>query len=387
MRLGLRLSLAGRAVVALATLGPVAALVCLLVTVVCGAVVFSFAGPAVEAVRTLAASPRLAAVTPLPAPAVVVLAVVALVAVFGGWESLAPYTRDDYLIPPSGPVQWLLVAVVLGACYEVVVETAATAVGLVDAFATVVVALVGGLGFGLLGTVWLLRAEVRNLRSLSVRGTEPADADAHGRLVGAVDRLSGVAGVPAPEVRVLDSPRPLARTAGTRRSAALVVSTGLLAALSDAELDAVVAHEVAHLANGDSRLMSLALTPVVLADDLFVDDDPDLDDLFWNLVGGLFRLVGGFGASVFAVGREAAADETAARLTGDPAALASALRTLSGRDPPTTDLREWSASVAALGVLPSLAPDRDREWPFRTHPPTEERIERLRALVAAYEER
>ncbi len=308
------------------------------------------------------------------------------VLVFAGWASLSPYTRDDYLIPPSGPVQWLVVAVVLGACYEVVAETAATVASVLGAFPALV-AVVVGLGFGLLATVWLLRAEVRNLRELSVRGTEPADPEPHGRLVGAVDRLSGAAGVPAPEVRVLDAERPLAHTAGARGSAALVVSTGLLAALSDAELDAVVAHEVAHLANGDSRLMSLALAPVVLADEMFVDEDPDLDDLFWNLVGGLFRLVGGFGASVFAVGREAAADETAARLTGDPAALASALRTLSGRDPPTTDLRDWSASVATLGVLPSLAPEGSREWPFRTHPPTEERIDRLRALVAAYEER
>lgn len=387
MRLGLRLSLAARAVVALATLGPVAVLVCLLVTVVCGALALGFAGHAVEAVRALAAAPRLAAVTPLPAPAAALLAAAVPVVVFVGRESLAPYTRDDYLIPPSGPVGWLVVAVVLGACYEAVVETAATVVGLFDALPVLLVTVAGGLGFGVLATVWLLRTEVRNLRELSVRGTEPADPEPHGRLVGAVERLSGVAGVPAPEVRVLDDSRPLARAAGTRGSAALVVSTGLLAALSDAELDAVVAHEVAHLANGDSRLMSLALAPVVLADELFVDEDPDLDDLFWNLVGGAIRLAGEFGASVFAVGREAAADETAARLTGDPAALAAALRTLSGRDPPTTDLREPSASVAALGVLPSLAPDGGREWSFRTHPSTEERIDRLRALAAEYETR
>jgi heat shock protein HtpX len=96
--------------------------------------------------------------------------------------------------------------------------------------------------------------------------------------------------------------------------------------------------------------------------------------------------VGQFGAAVFAVGRERAADETAARLTGDPAALAAALATLADREPPATDLRE-RASVAALGVLPSLAPDGGLDWPFATHPPTDERVARLRELAADYERR
>jgi large subunit ribosomal protein L39e len=116
--------------------------------------------------------------------------------------------------------------------------------------------------------------------------------------------------------------------------------------------------------------MSLTLAPVVLAEELWVEGGPSRDprEWVWYAMGVVLLRVGQLGAAVFAVGRERAADETAAALTGDPTALAAALATLSGRDPPETDLREWSKSVAALGVLPPLAPGGGRAWPFDTHP-------------------
>lgn len=386
MRLALRLSLAARALVALAALGPVVVALCLLGAVFGAALSLGVAGHALQVVEGLADAPRLAAVTPLPAPVAALLALAVPVAVVAGWRRIAPYTADSTLIPPTGPVQWLAVGVVLAALYEFAAEVGATVAAVVDAFGLLFASLCLGAGLGLLGTVWLLRAECRDLRALSVRGADPADPTAHATLVGTTDRLAAVAGVPPPEVRVLDDDRPLAHVVGRRRSATLVVSTGLLAALREDELAAVLAHELAHLANGDTRLTSLALAPVVLAESTFVEDESPADpgELLWHLVGLAIMWVGQFGAAAFTVGRERAADETAARLTGDPAALAAALRTLDGVGPPETDLR---ASVAALGVLPALAPDGGRAWPFDTHPPTDERVARLRDLAGEYERR
>lgn len=395
MRLTLRLSLAARALVAAAVVAPLTAVLCLLLAFFGALFGLALTGVTTKTLATAATAPRLAAATPLSEPAALVLALGVLLAVFSGWSSLSPYTRDDHLIPPSGPTQWGLVSLVLVALYELVVEPLAWLAGVVDG-GPLLALVPAGLGavVGLVASVRWLRSEARALRALSVEGTETADPTTHGRLLATVDRLARIAGVPAPEVRVLDSSHPLAHTVGTRRDAVLVVSTGLLDALTPSELEAVLAHEAAHLANADSRLMSLALAPVVLAEELWgktttMADGPGSDprDWPWYALGVCLRTAGQFGASVFAVGREAAADETAARLTGDPAALASALQTLAGRDPPETDLRAWSESVAALGVLPSLAPEDGRDWRFSTHPQTEDRIARLRELAAADERR
>lgn len=394
VRLALRLSLAARALVVAGVVVPMAAVLSLVIALFGAMFGLALSGTTKRALEGAAAAPRLAAVTPFPPWAAAVLAVLVLVLVFVGWERVAPHTRDGYLIPPSGPVQWALVLLVLVAVYELLVEPLAWLNGLVGgglALALAPAALGALLGF--YGAVLWLRAEVRALRELSVEGSEPADPAAHATVVGAVDRLAATADVAAPEIRVLDVSRPLAHTVGTRRDAVLVVSTGLCDALSPAEVEAVVGHELAHVANGDSRLMSLALAPVVLAEELWVEDGPGQDprDWPWYALGVALLRAGQFGAAVFAVGRERAADETAARLTGDPAALASALATLSGREPPTADPRandgDWSETVAALGVLPSLAPADERAWPFDTHPPVAERIERLRALAASYEAR
>jgi heat shock protein HtpX len=65
--------------------------------------------------------------------------------------------------------------------------------------------------------------------------------------------------VPEPSVRVVGSERPESMTIGGGDDAVLLVSSRLVGALPEAELEAVLAHEVAHLANGDSRVMGAAL--------------------------------------------------------------------------------------------------------------------------------
>lgn len=99
--------------------------------------------------ETAVAAPRLAAVTPLPPWAAAVLAGCVLVLVVASWEWVAPHTRDDYLIPPSGPVQWALVLVVLLA------EPAAALYGLLgDGVALALTPAALGALLGLVCAVW-----------------------------------------------------------------------------------------------------------------------------------------------------------------------------------------------------------------------------------------
>lgn len=159
----------------------------------------------------------------------------------------------------------------------------------------------------------------------------------------------------------------------------LVVSTGLVAALPETELAAVLAHEVGHLRNRDLTLTTWLLVPVHWSEELLDGGDRGVvRRLLVAAPATLGTAVALAGAAPFSRGREYAADAAAAELTGDPVALASALERLDGVERPGTDLR----AVHALNVLPTL----DEGWTARlSHPPTGKRVERLRNHAASLE--
>lgn len=244
-------------------------------------------------------------------------------------------------------------------------------------------------GAGLFTAVWAadVRKRLRRGRRGLVLGTRDPERDDEGEraAVETVRRLAAQVAVPVPEVRVRDADDPLCYTVPGRDGAILVVSTGLLTALPPAEREAVLAHEVAHVANRDHGVTRWALAPLVAAEELAdtADDDRGQRAFYGALVAW-----GAVGVGVFSRGREFAADAAAARLTGDPAALAGALSRLDGAtaDPPETDLREHATSVDALSVLPALSPSTDAGGGLAaTHPATETRVDRLRALEARIE--
>lgn len=384
MRLRLRLSLIARMGVALGVLGAISFVVGLALTVLGGVLGLATIGWIHGGVEVLAGLPRASAVTTLPPLFVAALAALGPVAAVYGWPHVRAHTDEEYLMPPTTPVSASVTAGVLGCCYLVVVEGSAAvlaALSTVGGF-VLVVALGVALAFGT--TVAEVRRRIRALRGAILEDTEPA-GDRHPEVDATVRRLAHLAGVPAPGVRVADSERPESVTVGADEDAVVVVSAGLLEALSDREIEAVLAHEVGHLANGDSRVMGAALATVLAADE-WIGDDPDgPGDYAWNGLFGLLKVCGQFGVAVLARGREWSADAAAAELTGEPAALASALGRLNdGRARPATDLREWEGSVAVLNVLPPADP-AVVAGPFRTHPPTDERVERLRARVESAE--
>ncbi|WP_435334935.1 M48 family metalloprotease [Haloarchaeobius sp. TZWWS8] len=381
----LRLSLGGRMAVAVAVVAALSVVVALFTGVVSAYLLGGIlAWLGTKGVAALLAAPRLSSSVSTSPVLVAIPAGATCWLVLTSWQRVAGYTSDDYLVPPSDATQWLLVLVLLGSLYLAVFETAAAIVFAVSSVADDLHLFLGIYLLGFLVGIWAfvhgVRKTVRSLQQRSVADAVPAD-EADQDLTGLVARLAQHANVPAPTVQVTPRDRPEAFTVGSGDDALLVVSEGLLALLPADELEAVLAHEVSHLANGDSRVMALALAPIVYAEDLYVDEPDDLGDRVWNALFTLLLRVGQLGVSLLSVGREWAADAGAAELTGSPSSLASALLRLDEQHGiPRRDAREWSEAYAVLDVVPTLDPDGGR-FPFRTHPSTADRVERLRRLA------
>ena len=203
-----------------------------------------------------------------------------------------------------------------------------------------------------------------------------------------VDRLCVLADVPKPEIVIEPERQPNSWLVGlSREHARLHVTRGLLDLLTPAELEAVVGHELAHLVNRDAAVMTAVGGPgAVLLD----GGKRMLHGGWWfGLMGGVAAAAVGrvslFGTQALSRDREIAADAGSAALTGRPAALASALRRISGqlRLIPDEDLR-----VAACRDVFHLLPveDEGSGWGGRlgaTHPPLERRIARLEKMEQA----
>jgi len=375
-----------RTLVALGILGTFTLAVTLVVTVIGGFLGLVLLGLVGRVAEFLVAAPRLSAFVPV-SPAV--LAVGSFVAtILVGWAGLFSLAdRVSQQFPWAPP---MLLFVWLGCLYSLVVETTAVLQRLFSSLellgSGVVVMLCLGAVLAIRSTVAAARREITGLRDQLLEESEPA-AESYPRLDKTIRRLVQQADVPAPTLRITDTARPESFTLGHGSAAVIVVSTGLLEILTDEEATAVLAHEVSHLANADSRIMGSVLVPVLMAEELIDDDPTKPGDYVLNVGLGLLKWYGQFGVAILSRGREWYADAGAVALTGSPAALAAALSTLSDtRQRPSTDLREWEQSVGALDILPPS--DREQATgPFRTHPSTERRIQRLRQQVVDAERR
>jgi heat shock protein HtpX len=194
-----------------------------------------------------------------------------------------------------------------------------------------------------------------------------------------VERLAALARVAKPKLYLIPDGHPRALSAGRGpRGSAIAVSRGLLAAAPPAELEGVIAHELAHIRARDVVTQEIV---VVLAAAL-VD--------FTQVGGFLRRALLFLFAPLAAVPvhlllsprREYAADRFAAELCETPHGLADALLRLEQ----TSELVEFRASPATEPLY-TINPFEQRGLAamFLTHPPTEERVRRLRALDPEWE--
>jgi heat shock protein HtpX len=217
--------------------------------------------------------------------------------------------------------------------------------------------------------------------------TQPANSTEHW-LVNTVRHQAQAAGIGMPEVGVFDSPEPNAFATGARRDSALVaVSTGLLNSMSQKEAEAVLAHEVSHVANGDMVTLTLIqgvvntfvifLSRVVghTVDRVIFKTEEGHGPAFWvttivaDLVFGLFASMI---VMYFSRQREFRADSGGATLAGRQAMI-GALERLQQRQ--TGALPD---KMAAFGIAGGQKPGGLRRL-FMSHPPLEERIAALRS--------
>jgi heat shock protein HtpX len=234
--------------------------------------------------------------------------------------------------------------------------------------------------FGILLTAaaWYLHGDRVVLGMLGARELPQAEAPA---LHSTVERLAAAARVAKPRLYLLPDghPRALATGRGPRGSA-LVVSRGLLGALPPAELEGVVAHELAHVRSRDVLVQSVA---VVLAAALV-----ELSRIGGFLSRALLFVLGPVAAAfehvLLSPKRELVADQAAAALCGSPHGLADALIRLEQAG----ELVEFRANPATepLYTFNPFAPEGLANL-FDTHPPIEERVRRLRALDPEWRER
>ena len=224
-------------------------------------------------------------------------------------------------------------------------------------------------------------------RMTGARVITGAETEVEAWLLQTVEHQARQAGIGMPEVALYDSDDPNAFATGMRRDAALVaVSTGLLRGMNRDEVEAVLAHEVSHVANGD--MITLALiqgvvnTFVIVASrvvghlvDRVVFKTERGHGLAFYITSILAQLVFGILASTivfyFSRQREFRADAGAAVLSGRHKMVAALEKLQRSVDQP-----HLPEQMAAFGISGKRGSGLTRL--FMTHPPLEERIERLR---------
>jgi heat shock protein HtpX len=229
--------------------------------------------------------------------------------------------------------------------------------------------------------------------ALKTSRARPVDRSEAPELYRDIEEIAGRAGVPMPAVYLIPSEQPNAFASGRNpKNAVVAVTEGLLRYLPRDQVKGVLAHEIAHIANRDILVMTIAamigaaisaIANILQFSMIFGGDDEDSNPL--GIVGALVAIiVAPLAAMILQLAvsrqREYLADATAAQYMGEAKPLADALGTL-----------QRGVEAVPMNVNPATEPlyianplsGRGMSALFSTHPPMEERIRRLHALDAA----
>ena len=239
------------------------------------------------------------------------------------------------------------------------------------------------IGFG--GSfISLLLSKTMAKWSTGARVIERPSSQDEAWLVDTVRQLSKKANLPMPEVAIYDGDPNALATGPSRNKSLVAVSTGLLQSMNKEQVQAVLAHEVAHIENGDMVTLTLIQgvvnTFVIFLSRVFAyavdsflrrDDDESAPGIGYWISSIVFEIVFGLLATMivmyFSRKREFRADSGAARLMGDRRPMIEALRALGGLQAGRLP-KEMAASGIAGGGMMAL---------FSSHPPLETRIAAL----------
>jgi len=206
-------------------------------------------------------------------------------------------------------------------------------------------------------------------------------------LLSTIQTLSQRAGIGMPEVAVYDGEPNAFATGAFKNSALVAVSTGLLQSMNREEVEAVLGHEVAHIANGDMVTMTLIqgvvntfvvfLARIVgfFVDKVLLRNEGRGGGVGYMVTVFVCEIAFGLLASIivawFSRQREFRADAGSARLLGTPLPMQHALARLGGMEPGALPQNMAASGITGGGGWSAL---------FSTHPPFEQRIAALQAI-------
>lgn len=222
---------------------------------------------------------------------------------------------------------------------------------------------------------------------LSMHNAQEVDARSAPEYYGLVRDLAQRAGLPMPRVYLIDQPHPNAFATGRNpEHAAVAATTGLLSMLTREEVAGVMAHELAHVKNRDTLIMTMVATIAgaisMLANFGLFFRGGNQENGHGNILATLMAvIVAPFAAMIVQMAisrtREYGADAAGAQISGNPRALASALAKISGKaEMIPNQVAERNPAAAQLYIVPVHVSEL-----FSTHPATEKRIAALEEMA------
>jgi heat shock protein HtpX len=234
--------------------------------------------------------------------------------------------------------------------------------------------------------------------ALKTSGAQPVTREQLPRLYAVMERLAAKANLPVPRLYVIPEEAPNAFATGRNpRHASVAVTQGLLELMDDEELEGVIAHELSHVRNYDILTTSIAATIAgaitylahmaqwgMIFGGYGGERDDDREGRGGAFAAIAMMILAPFAALMLQLflsrTREYSADETGARMVGQPYGLISALQKLGAYNQriPTTAL---APTTAALCIVKPLIGGGGLASLFSTHPPLEDRIAALRQMT------
>ncbi len=235
---------------------------------------------------------------------------------------------------------------------------------------------------------------------LALSNAQPVLESTNRELYHLVENLCIADGLPTPKIYIINDPSPNAFATGRdAKHAAIVFTTGILAKLNKRELEGVAAHELSHIKDRDTLLMSIVSILVgliaLLANWFFQmtwfrgrDRNENEGGQIFFLVGIIAAILAPIAATLIQLAisrrRELLADASGAFLTRDPEGLAKALQVISSDDEP---VQEATPATAHLFIVNPFRGESAANWfvsLFNTHPPIKDRIKALHEMEGQF---